>query len=47
MIHTYFYNLDEIHDDFNLQETITSFLESCKDTLWAMGEAMWLVDDDP
>jgi hypothetical protein len=47
MIYKYFYNLDEIQEEFTFQETMTSFLESCKETLWAMGEALWLVDDDP
>jgi len=46
MIHKYFYNIDELHDEFTFQEMMSSFLENCKETLWAMGEALWYVDYD-
>ena len=48
MMYKYFYDLDEIqNNEFNFQETMSSFLESCKETHWAMGEALWVIEDDP
>jgi hypothetical protein len=46
MIYKYFYDLDDINA-FNFQDMVAPFLEICKETLWAMGESIWMVDDDP
>ena len=45
----YFYLLDEVlgGDDAQPSFNFQNFTQALKDTLWQMGEALWMVDDGP
>lgn len=47
-MYQYFYLLDEaLGDDAQPSFNFQAFTQALKDTLWQMGEALWMVDDDP
>lgn len=48
MLYSYFYTLDEVLDNDAYQAQlfdIQKFIQSLKETLWNMGEALWIVED--
>ena len=46
-MYQYFYQIDEVLGDAQPSFNFKKFTEALKDTLWQMGEALWMVDDDP